>query len=134
MKAIALLGYLSCAQALRVVTPGMAKVDAVCRSMRRFMRGSTNSAATLTDLALGRCEGFRGAANPELHLPAAARPALHCCANGLALTVLGTIASMRFFKDLSPAAFTAGFVAVLVGFASSVAIVFQAALAFKATP
>ena len=41
---------------------------------------------------------------------------------------------MRFFKDLSPAAFTAGFVAVLVGFASSVAIVFQAALAFKATP
>ena len=41
---------------------------------------------------------------------------------------------MRFFKDLSPAAFTAGFVAVLVGFTSSVAIVFQAALAFKATP
>ena len=41
---------------------------------------------------------------------------------------------MRFFKDLSPAAFTAGFVAVLVGFTSSVAIVFQAALAFRATP
>lgn len=41
---------------------------------------------------------------------------------------------MRFFKDLSPQAFTAGFVAVLVGFTSSVAIVFQAALAFKATP
>ena len=41
---------------------------------------------------------------------------------------------MRFFKDLSPSAFTAGFVAVLVGFTSSVAIVFQAALAFKATP
>jgi benzoate membrane transport protein len=40
----------------------------------------------------------------------------------------------RFFKDISPSAFTAGFVAVLVGFTSSVAIVFQAALAFKATP
>ena len=41
---------------------------------------------------------------------------------------------MRFFRDLSLSAATAGFVAVLVGFTSSVAIVFQAALAFKATP
>lgn len=41
---------------------------------------------------------------------------------------------MRFFRDLSVSAFTAGFVAVLVGFTSSVAIVFQAALAFGATP
>jgi benzoate membrane transport protein len=41
---------------------------------------------------------------------------------------------MRFFKDISLSAFSAGFVAVLVGFTSSVAIVFQAALAFKATP
>ncbi|MDP1998925.1 MAG: benzoate/H(+) symporter BenE family transporter [Rhodoferax sp.] len=41
---------------------------------------------------------------------------------------------MRFFRDLSPSAFTAGFVAVLVGFTSSVAIVFQAAQAFQATP
>ncbi len=41
---------------------------------------------------------------------------------------------MRFLKDISLSAFTAGFVAVLVGFTSSVAIVFQAALAFKATP
>jgi benzoate membrane transport protein len=41
---------------------------------------------------------------------------------------------MRFFRDLSLSAFTAGFVAVLVGFTSSVAIVFQAALAFQATP
>lgn len=41
---------------------------------------------------------------------------------------------MRFFKDLSLSAFTAGFVAVLVGFTSSVAIVFQAARAFGATP
>jgi benzoate membrane transport protein len=41
---------------------------------------------------------------------------------------------MQFFKDLSPAALTAGFVAVLVGFTSSVAIVFQAALAFGASP
>lgn len=41
---------------------------------------------------------------------------------------------MRFFKDLSLSAFTAGFVAVLVGFTSSVAIVFQAAQAFQATP
>ena len=41
---------------------------------------------------------------------------------------------MRFFKDITLPAFTAGFVAVLVGFTSSVAIVFQAALAFNATP
>ena len=41
---------------------------------------------------------------------------------------------MRFFKDISLSAFTAGFVAVLVGFTSSVAIVFQAAQAFRATP
>lgn len=41
---------------------------------------------------------------------------------------------MRFFKDLTLSAFTAGFVAVLVGFTSSVAIVFQAATAFNATP
>jgi benzoate membrane transport protein len=39
-----------------------------------------------------------------------------------------------FFKDLSLSAFSAGFVAVLVGFTSSVAIVFQAAQAFGATP
>jgi benzoate membrane transport protein len=39
---------------------------------------------------------------------------------------------MNFFKDLSLSAFTAGFVAVLVGFTSSVAIVFQAAQAFQA--
>ena len=41
---------------------------------------------------------------------------------------------MHFFKDVTLGAFTAGFVAVLVGFTSSVAIVFQAALAFNATP
>ncbi len=41
---------------------------------------------------------------------------------------------MLFFRDLSLAAFTAGFVAVLVGFTSSVAIVFQAAVALHATP
>ena len=41
---------------------------------------------------------------------------------------------MHFFKDLSLPSFTAGFVAVLVGFTSSVAIVFQAALGFGATP
>ena len=40
----------------------------------------------------------------------------------------------QFFKDLSLSALTAGFVAVLVGFTSSVAIVFQAAQAFHATP
>jgi benzoate membrane transport protein len=39
-----------------------------------------------------------------------------------------------FFRDFSISAATAGFVAVLVGFTSSVAIVFSAALAFKATP
>jgi benzoate membrane transport protein len=41
---------------------------------------------------------------------------------------------MRFFQDLSLASFSAGFVAVLVGFTSTIAIVFQAALAFGATP
>ncbi len=41
--------------------------------------------------------------------------------------------SMRFLKDFSLSAATAGFVAVLVGFTSSVAIVFSAAQAFKAT-
>jgi benzoate membrane transport protein len=41
---------------------------------------------------------------------------------------------MSFFRDLNLPATTAGFVAVLVGFTSSVAIVFQAALAFGATP
>lgn len=41
---------------------------------------------------------------------------------------------MRFFKDLNLSAATAGFVAVLVGFTSSVAIVFQAAQALHATP
>ena len=45
-----------------------------------------------------------------------------------------TIVRMYFFKDLSVSAFTAGFVAVLVGFTSSVAIVFQAAQAFHAPP
>jgi benzoate membrane transport protein len=41
---------------------------------------------------------------------------------------------MSFFRDLSLPALTAGFVAVLVGFTSSVAIVFQAATALGATP
>ena len=41
---------------------------------------------------------------------------------------------MSFFSDLNLSAATAGFVAVLVGFTSSVAIVFQAAQAFGATP
>lgn len=41
---------------------------------------------------------------------------------------------MQFFKDLSLSTCVAGFVAVLVGFTSSVAIVFQAAQAFGATP
>ena len=39
-----------------------------------------------------------------------------------------------FFRDVSLPAVTAGFVAVLVGFTSSVAIVFQAATALGATP
>lgn len=38
-----------------------------------------------------------------------------------------------FFRDINASAFTAGFVAVLVGFTSSVAIVFQAAQAFGAS-
>jgi benzoate membrane transport protein len=41
---------------------------------------------------------------------------------------------MQFFRDFSLSAFSAGFVAVLVGFTSSIAIVFQAAQAFGATP
>jgi benzoate membrane transport protein len=42
--------------------------------------------------------------------------------------------AMHFVKDLSVSALVAGFVAVLVGFTSSVAIVFQAATALGATP
>lgn len=45
-----------------------------------------------------------------------------------------TMAAMHFVKDLSVSAVVAGFVAVLVGFTSSVAIVFQAATALGATP
>ncbi|MDM7942076.1 MAG: benzoate/H(+) symporter BenE family transporter [Hydrogenophaga sp.] len=41
---------------------------------------------------------------------------------------------MAFLRDVKLSAATAGFVAVLVGFTSSVAIVFQAAQAFGATP
>jgi benzoate membrane transport protein len=41
---------------------------------------------------------------------------------------------MQFFRDWSVSALSAGFVAVLVGFTSSVAIVFQAAQAFGASP
>jgi len=41
---------------------------------------------------------------------------------------------MQFFKDLSLSTAVAGSMAVLVGFTSSVALVFQAALAFGATP
>ena len=41
---------------------------------------------------------------------------------------------MRFFKDLTLSTFVAGFVSVLVGLTSSVAIVFQAAQGFGATP
>jgi benzoate membrane transport protein len=41
---------------------------------------------------------------------------------------------MSFFRDVSVSSATAGAVAVLVGFTSSVAIVFQAAQAFGATP
>lgn len=40
---------------------------------------------------------------------------------------------MQFFKDLSASALVAGFVAVLVGFTSSVALLYQAAQAFGAT-
>lgn len=41
---------------------------------------------------------------------------------------------MNVFKDFSPAAINAGFVTVLVGFTSSVVIVFQAAQSLGATP
>lgn len=41
---------------------------------------------------------------------------------------------MRFFKDLSVSALVAGFVTVLVGLTSSIAVVFQAAQSFGATP
>ncbi len=41
---------------------------------------------------------------------------------------------VRVFRDVSASALTAGFVAVLVGFTSSIAIVFAAAQAFGATP
>ena len=54
--------------------------------------------------------------------------------DGASAAALPQSAAMQYFKDLSLSAFTAGFVAVLVGFTSSVAIVFQAAQAFGATP
>lgn len=41
---------------------------------------------------------------------------------------------MRFFRDLSVSALVAGFVTVLVGLTSSIAVVFQAAQSFGATP
>ena len=40
---------------------------------------------------------------------------------------------MQFFRDVSFSAASAGFVATLVGFTSSVALVFQAAQAFGAS-
>jgi benzoate membrane transport protein len=45
-----------------------------------------------------------------------------------------TLAAMRLLRDSSASTVTAGFIAVLVGFTSSVAIVFQAATALGATP
>lgn len=45
-----------------------------------------------------------------------------------------TIPARRLWADTSPSALAAGFIAVLVGFTSSVAIVFQAATALGATP
>ncbi|WP_267970572.1 benzoate/H(+) symporter BenE family transporter [Comamonas aquatica] len=45
-----------------------------------------------------------------------------------------TMCAMQFFRDFSLSALSAGFVAVLVGVTSSVALVFQAAQAFGATP
>ena len=44
------------------------------------------------------------------------------------------MAAMRLLRDFSLSTVTAGFVAVLVGFSSSVVLVFQAAQAFGATP
>lgn len=44
------------------------------------------------------------------------------------------MSAMQFFRDFSLSALSAGFVAVLVGVTSSVALVFQAAQAFGATP
>ena len=46
----------------------------------------------------------------------------------------GQASRVSFWRDLSVSAVVAGFVAVLVGFTSSVALVFQAAQAFGATP
>ena len=40
---------------------------------------------------------------------------------------------MRFFRDLNAPAFAAGFIATLVGFTASIALVFQAAQSFHAT-
>jgi benzoate membrane transport protein len=45
-----------------------------------------------------------------------------------------TLAAMRLLRDSSASTVTAGLIAVLVGFTSSVAIVFQAATALGATP
>lgn len=55
-------------------------------------------------------------------------------ASAVSSLALPESSAMRFFRDLSLSAATAGFVAVLVGFTSSIALVFQAAQAFGATP
>ncbi len=47
---------------------------------------------------------------------------------------LRTTCAMQFFKDFSLSALSAGFVAALVGVTSSVALAFQAAQSFGATP
>lgn len=56
------------------------------------------------------------------------------CSSGAAARRYAQCAVMHFFKDFSLSALSAGFVAMLVGVTSSVALVFQAALAFGATP
>lgn len=53
---------------------------------------------------------------------------------GVQPLVCAQCAAMQFFKDFSLSALSAGFVAVLVGVTSSVALIFQAAQAFGATP
>lgn len=56
------------------------------------------------------------------------------CGYGVQPLVCAQCAAMQFFKDFSLSALSAGFVAVLVGVTSSVALIFQAAQAFGATP
>ena len=69
-------------------------------------------------------------ANAGLHAPFGRWPDVgHNAATSPAACMMADTAARSFFRDLSLPAVVAGFITVLVGFASSAVIVFQAAQA-----